>query len=195
MNLELTSGSASRYTPFGGCAPSRIESLGPAVGGPGGCFATRHLDALGSAPSRAPLDNGGRIRRFGKSLPASAEPVDRLEVGLLSVLQHPQSADGYRGREHQNDQVNHVLLLTFGSPASALTRTAHSSHRGGPALHRRCADWISPANGAKNPRTLPECSPTPAGSMLSDHPSRTGDFAAFSSAIQAFVRPPVHPRR
>lgn len=195
MNLELTSGSASRYAPFGGCAPSRIESLGPAVGGPGGCFAPRHLDALGSAPSRAPLDNGGRIRRFGKSLPAGAEPVDRLEVGLLSVLKHPQSADGYRGREHQNDQVNHVLLLTSWLAGVCAHPNLTLITRGGPALHRRCADWISPANGAKNPRTLPECSPTPAGSMLSDHPSRTRDFAAFSSAIQAFVRPPVHPRR
>jgi hypothetical protein len=110
--LELASGSTGRYAPFGGCAPSRIESLGPAVGGMWGCFAPGHLDVPRGTPGRAPLDNGDRIRRFGKSLPPGAKPVDRLKVGLLAALKHPQSADGYRGREHQDDQVNHVLLLT-----------------------------------------------------------------------------------
>jgi hypothetical protein len=110
--LELASSSSGGYAPLGGRAPGRVESLWPAVRGPWGGFPARHVGVLGGAPSGVPLRGGRRIRRFGKGLPARPKAVDRLKMGLLAVLKHPQPADGYRGRQHQDDQVNHDALLT-----------------------------------------------------------------------------------
>jgi len=94
---------------------SGVEFLRPAVRATRRRFATGSRFAAGrshpaprGAPLRSARGRGRRVGRFGQALKTAPKTVHGLQMRALTTLQHPQSADGQRSREHQDYQVDHA---------------------------------------------------------------------------------------
>jgi len=116
------------------CGPANgVEFLRPAVRAARRRFATwrrvparRSHSGLRAASHRSARGRRSRVGRFGQALKAAAKTVHGLQMRALTTLQHPQSADGQRSREHQDYQVDQCCFSSrLGAPVSRTFQRLH----------------------------------------------------------------------